>query len=136
MCDETEMIRPALTLLDKNVHCCDHQIAMKINFPTLASGLIVFSLVSGACAATTPLVSHGEVWRYHLGTNAPQSGWTSLADASLDATWATGNGGFGYADGGGQETNNCLTLLSDMKNRYTTVYIRKEFTVTTAAGGQ
>jgi len=93
-------------------------------FGTFVAALL---LATGTPAATLPLVSHGDTWRFHKGTNAPQPNWTLAPDAALDATWAAGQGGFGYADGGGQETNNCRTILSDMKNSYTTLYIRKQF---------
>ena len=86
-------------------------------------------------AASTPLVNHGDTWRYHKGTNAPQSNWRTVADASLDATWLTGAGGFGYADNT-PETVNCLTLLPDMlgtaATNYTTFYARKQFTIASA----
>ena len=88
-----------------------------------------------ARAAAEPLVSHGDTWRYHCGTNAPQAQWMTVADASLDDTWGTGRGGFGYADGGGQETNNCLTLLPGMKNSYTTFYVRGQFAFTNDLAG-
>jgi hypothetical protein len=79
--------------------------------------------------AQTALVNHGDSWRYRKGTNAPQSGWKTVADASLDATWLTGNGGFGYADNT-TETMFCQTLLSDMRGLYSTVAMRKSFQVT------
>jgi len=78
-----------------------------------------------------PLLSHGDAWHYRKGTNAPQANWKTAADASLDATWAAGKGGFGYADNPA-ETANCQTLLSDMEDHYTTLYLRKEFTITNA----
>src|SRR5262245_54458284 len=59
-----------------------------------------FTLNIGAAPlAPTPLVSHGDTWRYRPGrTNAPQADWTVAANASLDGTWLTGPGGFGYGD--------------------------------------
>ena len=81
--------------------------------------------------AATPLVNHGDSWRYHKGTNAPQASWKTLAEASLDATWAAGNGGLGYSDNSA-ETAGCQTLLSDMLNKYSTIFIRKTFTVASA----
>jgi hypothetical protein len=80
-------------------------------------------------AADTWLVSHTDTWRYHKGTNAPQTNWQTVADAVLDATWGVGNGGFGYADNI-SETNNFQTLLPDMRNGYTTLYLRRTFAVT------
>src|SRR5258705_7536599 len=86
------------------------------------------ALVQAASFAATPLVNHSDTWRYHKGTNAPQAGWQSIADAALDATWASGKGGIGYADNA-NETSLCQTLLNDMRNSYTTVYLRRSFQV-------
>lgn len=79
----------------------------------------------------TPLVRHGDTWRFHKGISAPQSNWQSIMDASLDGTWGSGAGGFGYADNL-NETNGLGTILSDMLNRYTTIYMRRTFDVTNA----
>ena len=65
-----------------------------------AVGLMASLLTLSLPAATTPLVNHGDAWRFHKGTNAPQAGWTNVPDAALDATWSLGHGGFGYADAG------------------------------------
>ena len=80
--------------------------------------------------APAPLLAHTEVWRYRKGTNAPQSNWKTVADALLDATWASGPGGIGYADNTA-ETSRCQTLLTDMKNTYGTLYYRRQFATTT-----
>src|SRR5688572_8779976 len=86
-------------------------------------------------AAPFPLVSHGDAWRYHKGTNSPQADWKTTAGANLDATWLTGNGGFGFADNS-PERANCQTLLSDMQAGYTTIYMRREFTITNAVAAE
>jgi hypothetical protein len=93
--------------------------------PRFVAGVVLL-LSSFSQAATTTQVSHGEQWHYRKGTNAPQANWKTATDASLDTTWATGPGGLGYGDG------DDATVLSDMQNRYTTVYIRRTFTVTNA----
>ena len=79
-------------------------------------------------SAQTTLVSHGGSWRYHKGTNAPAAGWKTATDASLGATWLTGNGGFGYADNAA-ETALCATLLTGMRSNYTTLYMRNTFNI-------
>ena len=86
----------------------------------------------------TVLVNHTNIWRFHKGTNAPQAGWTNIADVALDTTWGSGPGGFGYADNTG-ETQLCRTILSDMigatnagSGHYTTFYFRRSFDVTDA----
>lgn len=84
--------------------------------------------------AQSSLVSHGDVWHYRLGTpanGAPPSSWKTAADASLDTTWLTGRGGFGYADNT-PEVADCQTLLFGMKNAYTAVYLREQFALTNA----
>ncbi|MDB6029796.1 MAG: metalloprotease protein, partial [Verrucomicrobiales bacterium] len=98
------------------------------------ASLVVLLLLTLQVAgfADTPLVNHADSWLYHKGTNAPQTGWKTISDVTLDGTWATGNGGFGYADNV-KETTNCLTILSDMlATKYTTVYMRKQFQISSA----
>ncbi len=70
------------------------------------------------------LVNHGDTWRSHKGTNAPQTGWQTVGDAALDGTWASSSGGFGYGDAGiiGE-----AAALGDMQSRYTTFYLRRTF---------
>ena len=98
--------------------------------------MFVLALLSGPlAAAVTPLVNHDDQWQYHKGTNAPQSNWKAV-DTVLDNSWASGRGGFGFGTTA-QETNQCGTLLPDMKGSavtsYTTLYLRTEFTVTAPA---
>ncbi len=82
--------------------------------------------VGAAPLPPAPLVNHGDLWRYRLGTNAPPPGWQTNADATLDASWLSGPGGFGFEDG------DDATDLTVMSNLCTTVYIRKSFVITEA----
>jgi len=64
-------------------------------------------------------------WRYRKGTSeasSPINEWR-LPSFSEDGTWSTGQTPVGYGDG---DDN---TVLSDMQNNYTTVYLRREFTL-------
>src|SRR5688572_16575737 len=79
--------------------------------------------LGGGAPATTSLVQHSNDWRYRFGTNAPQTDWKSASDAFLDATWLTGPGGFGYEDG------DDATVLNVMSNRFSTLYVRREFVI-------
>jgi hypothetical protein len=84
-----------------------------------------------------PLVTEGQTlipalstWRYWKGTNeasSPASAWRNPAYS--DAHWAVGAAPFHYGEGlsGG-------TTLADMRNRYTSVFLRREFQV--AAPGE
>ncbi len=80
-------------------------------------------------AADVPLVNHGDTWRWHKGNTPLQSNWKTVADAGLDATWFSSAGGFGYSADTMNETNQCKTILTDMRNTYTTLYMRKQFTI-------
>jgi hypothetical protein len=77
-------------------------------------------------AAGLVLVQPGDVWRYHKGTNEPVADWKTTSDASLDSTWLSGVGGIGYGDALPGET----TKLNDMRNLYTSVYLRRSFEIT------
>jgi len=87
--------------------------------------------IGSAPLPPTPLVSHGDSWQYRPGrTNAPQADWTTAANASLDGTWLTGQGGFGYGDA---DIVGEATTLGTMMNNYSTLFIRHEFTLSEAA---
>src|SRR6266404_8230082 len=104
-------------------------LLLGLSFAASSKAQGIFTLQIGTPPSPpTPLVNHSDTWRYHKGTNAPQAGWQSIADAALDATWASGKGGIGYADNA-NETSLCQTLLNDMRNSYTTVYLRQSFQV-------
>ena len=61
-------------------------------------------------------------WDYLAGGKKPVDlKWTTI---NFQADWKTGKAGFGYADDDDE------TVLDDMLNKYTTVYIRKEFEIT------
>jgi hypothetical protein len=65
-------------------------------------------------------------WHYRKGTSeasTPMSAWRQPGFVE-DGTWLTGRTPIGYGDG---DDN---TLLSDMQNTYSTVYLRHEFTLT------
>ncbi|HUR47344.1 MAG TPA: hypothetical protein VMZ27_15790, partial [Candidatus Saccharimonadales bacterium] len=94
----------------------------------VAAQTLTFQIGAPSQPATS-LAHYNDSWRIHKGTNAPQASWDTISDASLDTTWTAGTGGFGYGDAAITNEN---TTLSDMLNKYTTVYLRKTFTVGTA----
>jgi len=67
-----------------------------------------------------PIIKRGADWQYLAGVH-PNDAWT-LPDFSAKG-WKTSKGGFGYGD------DDDKTVLKDMKDHYSTVYIRKSFTV-------
>jgi hypothetical protein len=90
--------------------------------------LLVFP-ITPVRAASISLVNHTNVWRYRKGAPAIQGNWKTVAEGSLDGTWLSGSGGIGFADNA-SETAECRTLLTDMRNSYTTVAMRRTFQVT------
>jgi hypothetical protein len=94
-----------------------------------------FCLALAATAAAAPLVNFSDTWHYRKGNAAPQAGWKTITDASLDAQWLTGPGWIGFGDGSAANNNAAGTTLSDMRQvsggaaGYRTFYIRKTFTV-------
>jgi hypothetical protein len=87
------------------------------------SRLLPLFLLTVGFAGAVPLVSFSDTWEYREGTSAPQAGWQTLADESLDATWRSGPGWIGYGDGSGADAAG--TTLSGMRNNYRTFLIRR-----------
>ena len=67
-----------------------------------------------------PLIRQHDTWRY-LGGSHAADGWDK--SGFDDSKWREGKAGFGYGD----DDDN--TVLKDMPKRYTTVYIRRRFTL-------
>lgn len=66
----------------------------------------------------------GDDWRYFKGTDEPSSPIGAWVELEFDdEAWPVGPSGFGYGDG------DDATELSDMEDNYTTVYIRRTFTL-------
>ncbi len=75
---------------------------------------------------TLTLIDDGETWSYFKGTSAPaggESAWTAV-DYD-DSSWSQGLAPVGYGE------DFVETVLSDMRYNYSTVYLRKTFTVDT-----
>ena len=90
-------------------------------------------LSTGACVdagSAPPLpILDGDEWRYLKGRSEPPSGWaTATFD---DAAWTRGASGFGYG-------TDCVhrTVLSDMKDGYSSLYLRRAFDVADPAAIQ
>ena len=71
------------------------------------------------------------VWRFTRGTNevsTPVTAWRSLSFDDRGSRWSNGAAPFHYGEGltGGTE-------LTDMRNRYTCVYLRRAFVITNVA---
>ncbi len=76
--------------------------------------------------STSTFVQKKSTWRYRKGTSpasSPQQAWTEL-DFSLDGTWQTGRAAFGYGQG-----DVVVTELDDMRNSYSSIFLRTTFEI-------
>ena len=70
------------------------------------------------------LIPFGSEWRYRKGTSRPPGGDLAWRGRDyLDSQWASGRMPFRYGDGVGG------TVLNDMRNRYSTLYLRRNFSL-------
>ncbi|MDA7881931.1 lamin tail domain-containing protein, partial [Akkermansiaceae bacterium] len=80
---------------------------------------------TGPVGPEVTYLSPGANWSYRKGTSEasnPADAWRGLTFPE-DASWLSGDAPIGYGDG------DDLTLLNDMQGNYSTVYLRKTFTV-------
>ena len=93
---------------------------------------IAWSMTIQIGAGGVELIKRGDQWRFFRGITAPSTpadAWRRIDFG--DSGWELGESGFGYGDGDDE------TELTDMKDHYLAVYIRKEFTLATVpASGQ
>ncbi len=73
------------------------------------------------------LVPEGAEWLFFRGREEPSLPLAWTKPEFDDSTWETGTSGFGYEDG------DDATILDDMHNEYSTLYIRTRFTVSDPA---
>ena len=75
-------------------------------------------------AESLALIQPREEWEYLAGGDEPKDQtWTGLGFDAEKAGWKTGEAGFGYGD------NDDRTVLNDMQDNYTTIFVRKEFEI-------
>ena len=69
------------------------------------------------------IFKRGANWNYYKGNDHPSGGDLEWTEAEFDdSDWENGPSPFRYGDSG-------YTPLNDMRNKYTTVFFRKTFTV-------
>ncbi len=76
--------------------------------------------------ASTPLIPRHSEWDYLAGGAEPETtAWTDLGfdPSGEEEAWKRGEAGFGYDD------DDDRTVIADMEGNYTTLYIRREFTI-------
>ena len=81
---------------------------------------------SGSNSPTYTLLDQQQTWKYYKGQNAPSGSETLWRVPRYDDTqWLQGQTPIGYGEGFVE------TVLDDMRNNYSTVYLRKTFSVST-----
>ncbi|MCP4451482.1 MAG: hypothetical protein GY809_08475, partial [Planctomycetes bacterium] len=81
---------------------------------------------SEAGSAALTLIDDQETWQYYKGQDAPGGSETLWREPTFnDAQWLQGRAPIGYGE------NFVATVLDDMRYNYTTVYLRKTFSVDT-----
>ena len=78
-------------------------------------------LTEAASFQEVTYIEAGDIWRYFKGTQRVPSQWKEIEFD--DRSWLQGPTGIGYGDG------DDATVLSDMRNNYVCVYLRKRFEV-------
>jgi len=104
------------------------------DFPDDGSGFY-WRVKAGHFAGEPPEVPFSEYlvpaesdqWYYRKGNSEPHDDWREV-DFMEDRTWLKGQASIGYGDG---DDN---TVLSDMRNNYSTVYLRHAFEFETVEG--
>ncbi len=92
-------------------------------------GQIVTDLTIDPPALGVEYVRPGEQWRFFRGTEPPSDPPDAWKEWDFyEYSWESGPSGFGYGD------SDDATVLQDMEDSYLTVYIRKEFTLTSTEG--
>ncbi len=83
------------------------------------SRLVPDRLTIEVSAGTRTLVGSGAAWRFFRGDEEPPAAW---AERTFDdASWEEGPAPIGYGEA------EIATVLADMRDNYTTVYIRRRF---------
>ena len=102
--------------------------------PLLGLVLIPSSLYSMTIqlgSAGSEFIAPGDTWRFFRGTGPPSVPADAWIETDFeDSGWETGDSGFGYGD------DDDATILNDMEDSYVTVYIRKEFSVSSVAADE
>lgn len=94
---------------------------------TIAVWLLAFAVAGTGLSPAQVLVSTNATWSYRKGTSEasqPAEAWR--LDGFDDAEWGRGEAPFYYDTGNGYQGN---TVLGDMRNGYTSVFLRRAFVV-------
>jgi len=114
-----------------------HTLAVQVVNSANTSSDMGFSMRLFDSYIQEALIAKGSTWSYFPGKQEPSNGslaWTSTG--FNDSSWSQGQEGFGYEETGegGVLTNELVkTVLEDMPGNYTSLYVRKKFSVADVA---
>src|SRR3954469_9240839 len=99
--------------------------------PNRKGAAVLFILLgifaSSICRAET-IIPLGSTWKYFKGTAEASNPTTAWRETNFDdSAWASGPAAFYYGE------TLIGTLLNDMQNRYTTIFLRKNFVIANPA---
>src|SRR3954463_3276730 len=99
--------------------------------PNRKGAAVLFILLgifaSSICRAET-IIPLGSTWNYFKGTAEASNPTTAWRETGFDdSAWASGPATFYYGE------SLTGTLLGDMRNVYTTIFLRKSFTIVNPA---
>ncbi|MBZ0254877.1 lamin tail domain-containing protein, partial [bacterium] len=100
------------------------QLRVTLDAPTLIESVFL-NVDDGANEITgTSLFDYASSWRFWKGASSPSEGLEWTEPTFSDSNWQSARGGFGYGD-----LDRVSTTLNDMRGNYSTLYIRKTFSL-------
>lgn len=122
-----------LVLEGQSLPAGKHTLAVQVVNSANTSSDMGFSMRMFDSYIQEKLIDKGSTWSYFPGTQEPANGslaWTGTG--FNDSSWSQGEDGFGFEESGegGVLTNDLVkTVLEDMPGNYTSLYLRKKFSV-------
>jgi len=120
---ETVKHIPLETLSAENLCQIDVTLSNPVNAELTGPARITYR---SKCTTDRPLIVEGDEWRYFKGTEEPPATWNTLEFD--DGAWLAGPTPIGYETDSGYESR-IATDLSDMRNKYLSVYARRQFVI-------
>lgn len=113
--DNPSFIRLSISKIDVTLY--EQRYGMKYAVSIICLVLLPMQLFS-QINHWESIILPGDSWRYLIPTNEPDPNWKNLG--FNDASWTTGNSGFGYGDGDD---------VTEIPNPTLSIYLRKDFII-------
>lgn len=98
------------------------QVQMGFDSPALIESVTLQCEILSQPAPNEVMIDINSTWRIFKGVSSPSADidWTAISFD--DASWLSAKSGFGYGD-----LDRVNTVLSDMRSKYSSLYMRKKF---------